>query len=342
MKKIASLATAFALAIGLTACGGGSSSADCKATSVLVTDTGGIDDKSFNQSTYEGLVRYGEELKDKGACNGDYIQSSAEADYVPNLQTATDNKADLVVAAGYLFEQAMTDVAKKNPDQKYLIIDTVVPQKNVASAVFSAEQGSFLAGVAAAEKAKEAGQKTVGFVGGAKGSIIGAFEAGFIQGVKAVDKNIEVKSQYVGGFDKAEAGKTIAMNMYNSGAYIIFHAAGQSGNGVIDAAKQLVQGGKEVWVIGVDRDQYEDGKVGDKSVILTSMMKKVDVAAYEVSKQVLEGKFPGGKTLTFDLKNDGVGLPKENPNLEDSVMKKVNELKEKVIKGEIKVSAAVK
>ncbi|WP_423362984.1 BMP family lipoprotein [Mycoplasma sp. P36-A1] len=337
MKKIAGLATAFALAIGLTACGG-SSTADCKATSVIVTDTGGVDDKSFNQSTYEGLKRYADELGKEGACNASPIQSASAADYVPNLESVSGKDNALVVAAGYLFEDSMNDVASKNPDQKYLIVDTVVEQKNVVSAVFSAEQGSFLAGVAAAEKAVEAGKDTVGFVGGAEGPIIGAFEAGYIQGVKAVDKNIKVLSQYVGAFDKADVGKTIAAKMYDQGAYIIFQAAGQSGNGVINAAKELVQADKDVWVIGVDRDQYEDGKVGDKSVILTSMVKKVDVAAYNVSKSVLEGKFEGGKTITFDLTNDGVGLPDENPNLEKSVMDKVNELKAKVISGEIVVS----
>ncbi|MDF9867819.1 basic membrane protein A [Bacilli bacterium PM5-3] len=339
MKKFLSLATAFFLVLGLSACGGSSSNTDCTAQAVIVTDKTGVDDRSFNQGAYEGLKKFSEEFGEKGACLANPIQSNTEAEYVSSLTSVAGNENQLVVVAGYTFAEPVAEVAAKFPDQKFLIIDTETKGDNVVSADFAANEGSFLAGVAAAEKAKEAGKNKVGFVGGMEGPVIKGFEVGYVQGVKAVDKNMKVDVKYVGSFYDATVAKTISTQMYNDGAYVIFIAAGGAGNGVINTAKEMVKDqGKDVWVIGVDRDQFEDGKYdGDKSIILTSMVKRADVASYDVAKLVLEGKFEGGKTLKYSLKDGGVGLPDENPNLSGNIMKIVNEYKEKIVSGDIKV-----
>lgn len=339
MKKILSVVSMLAFAVVLTGCG--SSTTDCKATSVLVTDVGGVSDKSFNQSTNEGIIRYAEENKSAGACAGTAIQSNSEADYIPNLTNASNGKNQLVIGAGYKLFDAMTDVAGKNPNQKYLIIDSVVesPNNNVASAVFAANEGSYLVGVAAAMKAEAAGKDTVGFIGGMEGPLIENFEVGYTQGVKSVNKDMKVLVQYAGNFNDVPKGKTIANQMYDKGAYVIYHAAGNTGNGAITAAKDRTNAGNEVFVIGVDRDQYEDGIYsGDKSVILTSALKRVDVAAESVSKSVLDGTFEA-KTLVYDLKNDGVGIPEKNPNLDETIIKAINEAKDKIIAGTIVVES---
>ena len=300
----------------------------------LVTDVGGIDDKSFNQGTWEGIVRFAE---DTGVATK-YLQSESDADYIPNLSTFSDEELDIIIAPGFLFADAMAEVAGNFPDQKYLIIDSTVDAPNVASAVFAEEQGSFLVGVAAALKAEEAGKDTVGFIGGMEFDLIWRFEAGFEAGVAAVDPTMTVLVEYANSFADTQIGQTIAEKMYGEGAYIIYHAAGGTGNGMIKAAKDRRLNGEDVWAIGVDKDQYPDGIYeGDQSAVLTSMMKRVDVAAYNVAEMALNGTFPGGQTLLFDLNNSGVGIPDENPNLSDEIVAKVAEYEQKVLSGEIVV-----
>ncbi|MDR1781634.1 MAG: BMP family ABC transporter substrate-binding protein [Bacilli bacterium] len=339
MKKFLSLVTVIALAITVSACGGNSTT-DCKTNVILVTDQSGVNDKSFNQGANEGLIKWADEFKDQGACNVPSIQANTEADYVPTLESVSGKDNALIVTAGFTFEEPVTEVAKKNPNQHYLIIDTTIKAKNVVSADFAANEGSFLVGVAAAEKAKEANASKVGFIGGMESPTITGFEVGYIQGVHAIDPNMKVDVQYIGSFTDSAKGKTIAEQMYSNGDYVIFVAAGQAGNGVIDSAKEKVKDqGKDVWVIGVDRDQYEDGIYeGDKSVILTSMVKRADVATYDVAKLEMEGKFPANQTLKYDLSDGGVGIPDKNPNLDETILKKIDEYKTKIINGEIKVA----
>lgn len=310
-----------------------SSAADFKVA--LVTDTGGIDDKSFNQSTWEGI----EKFKEETGAETNYAQSNSDADYIPNLSNFADEEYNLIVAPGFLFETAMAEVATNYPEQSLLIIDTVVPDKaNVASAVFAEEQGSFLVGIAAGKAAVAAGKTTVGFVGGMDLPLIQKFEAGFEAGVKAVDANISVLVEYVGDFVDAGKGQSLASKMYDQGAYVVYQAAGSAGNGAIKEAKDRRTSGEDVWVIGVDKDQYADGIYeGEKSAILTSMMKRVDVAAYTVAKLALEGAFPGGEVLTFDLSNAGVSIPEVNPNLSDDVVAEITAYGDKIKSGEIVV-----
>lgn len=328
------------LTLGVTGCGTKEEKEDT-ATEIdfsvgLVTDTGGIDDKSFNQGTWEGVERF---AADKGA-EVKYVQSSSDADYVPNLSAFSDEELDLIVAPGFLFAESITEVSNDFPDQQYLIIDMVVGNPNVASAVFAEEQGSFLVGVAAALKAQEVGADTVGFIGGMDFDLIQKFEAGFEEGVAAVDANMTVLVEYAGSFADTQAGQNLAAKMYDAGAYVIYHAAGGTGNGLIKEAKNRRGNDEDVWAIGVDKDQYEDGIYeGDKSVILTSMMKRVDVAAYNVAEMTLDGNFPGGEILVFDLANGGVGIPEKNPNLSSDITDKVADFAKQVVDGKLTVGA---
>ncbi len=307
----------------------------------LVTDTGGIDDRSFNQSTWEGIQRF---YTDKGFDieKATYLQSTADADYIPNLSTFADQKKDLIVAPGFLFGNAISEVATNFPEQKMLLIDAVIaePKDNVVCAVFGQNEGSFLVGVATALKAQEAGKTKVGFIGGGDFDVIWDFEAGFEQGVHAVDPNMEVLIEYPNTFVDSGLVQTTAAKMYNQGCYIIYHAAGGAGAGLFKEAIDRVKNGEDVWACGVDKDQYNDGiydEENNKSVILTSMLKRVDVAAYDVCQSVLDGTFEGGKVLVFNLANDGVGLPAENPNLKEEWITVINDYANKIISGEIEV-----
>src|SRR6056297_1716449 len=332
MKKILSFALILVLVGGLLA---GCGAAEEESFSVgLITDVGGIDDKSFNQSTWEGIQRFEE---DYDGVTTKYLQSDSDADYIPNLSTFSDEGLNLIVAPGFLFEEAMAEVSENFPEQKYLIIDTVVPERdNVASAVFAEHQGSFLVGVAAALKAEAEGQDTVGFIGGMDFDLIQKFEAGFEAGVYAVNPDMNVLIEYAGNFADTQIGQTLAAKMYDQGAYIIYHAAGGTGNGLIKEAKDRRLNGEDVWAIGVDKDQYEDGIYeGDNSAVLTSMMKRVDVAAYDIAKMTLEGNFPGGEVYVFNLENEGVGLPENNPNLSDEIVEEVKSFIPQVVSGEL-------
>ncbi len=308
----------------------------------LVTDTGGIDDRSFNQGTWEGIQKF---YEDKGFDieKAGFLQSSAEADYVPNLSTYGDEGKDLIVAPGFLFSSAISEVAVNYPDNKFLLIDATLkePLDNVASALFAEQEGSYLVGVVSALKAKEAGKNKVGFIGGGEFDVIYRFEAGFEQGVKAVDPEMEIDIEYINTFEDAPKAQTVAAKMYNNGCYIIFHAAGGAGAGLFKETIDRVKGGEDVWACGVDKDQYLDGiydEESKKSVILTSMVKRVDAAAYDIADKVLKGEFEGKKVYLFDLKNEGVGLPLENPNLKEEWIKEANDYAKKIVDGEIKVS----
>ncbi|MBZ5200199.1 BMP family protein [Planomicrobium chinense] len=308
----------------------------------MVTDVGGVDDKSFNQSAWEGLQAFGEEngLK-KGDGGIDYLQSASDADYNTNLNNLIRRDFDVVFGIGFLMEGAVKEIAEQQPEAQIGIIDAVVEADNVASVLFKEQEGAYLAGVAAALMTES---KKIGFVGGMEIPVIERFEAGFKEGVKAVDPSVEVDVQYTGAFDKAELGKTTANRMYSAGADIVFHAAGGTGNGVFTEAKERKEANPDanVWVIGVDADQYDEGQVGDANVTLTSVLKGVDKAVIDISNKAKEGNFPGGETITYGLAEDGVGLADSRGAIPEDVMAKVNEYKEKIASGEITVPETLK
>lgn len=336
MKKLFVLLLTLLLALGLTACTHEDKQKNaCKITIGLVTDIGGVDDKSFNQNSWEGLLRYADEFDAKDCVQ--YLQSNSEADYIPNLTQFAEDGKDLIVAVGFSFEKALDEVAQKFPNSKFLFVDSVVQQPNVISAIFSAEEGSFLVGIAAGLKAKENGSNKVGFMGGIESDVIAGFQAGYEQGVRTINPDATIYVDYANSFVDDSMGQQLAQKQYGEGVTVIFQAAGAAGNGVIKEAKER----GDVWAIGVDKDQYNDGMVDDgHSVILTSMLKRVESPTYNVAKDLHNGKFEGGKTLSFDLKIEGVGAEiTEGRNLTPDTINIIKEYAAKIISGEIKVSA---
>ena len=349
MKKLLKSLLVLTLVFSLVACSNTSNNdtdggdkgdvngTECAVRIGLVTDTGGVDDKSFNQSGWEGLLAYATENEfstENGKCIG-YLQSESVADYVPNLSTMAEEGYDLVIAVGYLFEQAMKEVTPSYPDTKFLFIDSVLDEQNVLSAIFSAEHGSYLVGIAAGLKSIENGSNAVGFVGGMEGALIGAFQAGFEQGVLEANPNATIYVDYADSFGDAAKGQSLAVKQYDAGATVIFQAAGGSGNGVIKEAKER----GDVWVIGVDKDQYADGETENGNVMLTSMVKRVDTATKTAAQQILDGTFEAG-LLTFNLTNNGVSAEvSEGRNLSKEVIDTINGYAAKISDGSIEVSA---
>jgi basic membrane protein A and related proteins len=304
----------------------------------LSTDTGGIDDKSFNESAWKGVQAYGETNNLEEGSGYDYTTSKSDADYIPNLTSLAGAGYSLVVSVGFLSEDAVNEVAQQFPGTDFAIVDAVVDQPNVASITFAEEQGSFLAGVVAG-MTTETGK--VGFVGGVESALVEKFEAGFKAGVTAVDPSIQIETVYVGDFNSPDLGQQSASAMYKTGVDIIFNVAGGSGIGIFTEAKTLKQANPEqnYWVIGVDSDQWDEGvwnEAGD-SVTLTSMVKHVDVAVQDVAEQGQSGNFPGGQHLVCDLSNDGVGLSENVTNLDLETIDSVEAYTQKIISGEIVV-----
>ncbi|GAA5415164.1 membrane lipoprotein TmpC [Paraliobacillus ryukyuensis] len=307
----------------------------------MVTDVGGVDDKSFNQSSWEGLKAFGAENGLEKGAGYDYAQSEQDADFMPNLNRLVKQDYNLIFGVGYKLADALGKVAKQNPDTNFAIIDSAVEGDNVASLTFAEHQGSFLVGVAAAMKS-ETGK--IGFIGGEESDLIKKFEAGYRAGAKSVNPDIEVEVDYAESFAAPDKGKAIAANMYNSDVDVIYHSSGATGNGVFAQAKDIKNGDPDanVWVIGVDRDQYDEGAIGDMNVTLTSMLKRVDVAVQTVAQQALDGEFPGGETLTFGLKQDGVGVAKTNEEAyTEEIGAAVEEWKQKILDGEVTVPKTI-
>lgn len=295
---------AVALSIVLAGCGGAKKEAPAPAANQpapakqetkfrvgMATDVGGLNDESFNAAAYAGLKKAEKEI----GAEIKAIESKRNEDYEPNFKSLQDLKYDLVWGIGFLMQDAVTKISKENANQKYGLIDAVVAAPNVASVTFKEQEGSFLMGVIAAKTTKT---KKVGFVGGMDFDVIWHFDAGFQAGVKAVDPTIEVKRVYAGSFTDPAKGKDVTLAMLKDGVDVVFHAAGATGNGVIEAAAS-----QKKFAIGVDQDQ---NKLAPEYVI-SSMMKRVDVAVFDISKATKEGNFPGGKVVTLGLKENGVG-----------------------------------
>ncbi len=341
-KRKIGLAMSLVIAAGtiLGACGNsekssGNSEGKNKFSVAMVTDIGGVDDKSFNQSAWEGIQAFGKDNGlEKGKNGYDYLQSKSDADYTTNLNKLARENFNLIYGVGYLMEDSISEIADQRKNTNFAIIDAVVDKDNVASITFKEQEGSFLVGVAAALTSKSG---KIGFVGGMESELIKKFEVGFRAGVQAVKPDATVQVKYAGGFDKADVGKATAESMYKSGVDVIYHSAGATGTGVFTEAKNLKKEDpkRDVWVIGVDKDQYAEGQVEgtDDNVTLTSMVKKVDTAVEDLTKKASEGKFPGGETLTYGLDQDGVGISSSKQNLSDDVIKAVDEWKKKIIDG---------
>lgn len=295
----------------------------------MVTDFGGVNDKSFNQSAYEGLQK----AQDDGIAKFDYIESHKEADYKANLESALDSESDIILTVGYALYKDTVAAAKENPDKNYIIIDSDNQDKleNLVGVGFADHQNSFLVGYIAGMMTES---KNVGFVGGVQGDVIDRFEYGYRAGVayaaKERGEDIEVQVQYANSFSDQAAGKNIAERMYQQGADVVFHAAGGVGIGVIEAAKE-----SNKWVIGVDRDQQAEAPDN----MLVSTIKGVGDAVRLIVEEYQKGDFKGGETVRFTLADDNaVSIAyADNGLVKDEIKEKVEQIKKDIIDGKIEV-----
>ena len=337
------LMTAFLLA----ACGAKTEARkDCQIRVGIVFDIGGKNDRSFNAAAWEGVQRA---EKDLPICLHD-VEPGNPTSIEPAMRAFAEKNFDLIIGVGFAQGPIMQKVADDYPQIKFAIVDGVIfekdgktPKQNVASLVFREHEGSYLVGMIAAQKSKTG---VLGFVGGMDIPLIHRFKTGYEEGAKSVNPNARVIANYVGVTDSAwnnpGKGKELALSQINQGADILFTAAGNSGLGAFDAVEQFgknASGEANKFVIGVDSNQ-NGVKPG---FVLTSMVKRVDVAVYDVVKEVLGGQFKGG-FHTFGLDKDGVAYAMDDNNkslISPEILQTVEEAKGKIIGGEIKVTDAM-
>ena len=336
MKKSLALASTALLLAGFAAPAVVSAQDDFSV--VMITDQGGVDDKSFNQSAWEGLQAWGEENgKERGVGGFDYLQSNSDSDYITNLNSAVQANFDISFGIGFKLETAINDVAQQFPDNHFAIVDSFVDQPNVASLNFKDHEAAFLAGVAAASTS-ETGH--IGFIGGVEGVVIDRFEAGYVAGAKTINPDIQISVEYVGSFADAPRGRQLAAAMYANGADIIFQAAGESGNGVFSEAKDLVANDPtlNIWVVGVDMDQEAEGVIeidgGERHLTLTSSIKQVGEGVKLFIEKTQESGFEAGNTV-YGLADGGVGIT--DGNMSEESLALVKEYSEKIVAGEVEI-----
>jgi len=273
----------------------------------MVTDVGGLGDKSFNDLSWAGL----EKAKTELGIETKALSSKSMADYETNLTSLADAGYSPIFAVGFLMQDAVTKMATSTPDTNFGGIDIFVtdPPKNFVGLNFKEQEAGYLAGVVAGLATKATfdtrlnSKNIIGFVGGMAIPPVQRYEAGFVAGAKSVNPTVKVISLYAGKFDDQAKGKELGLSLISDGADVVFAAAGQTGIGTFTACQES----KKALFIGVDSDQFLTlTNPGD--TILTSAVKKIDVAVFSVLKQAKDGAFPGGQNLSFGLKDDGVGI----------------------------------
>jgi len=344
--RVTRLATAIlAGALLLTACGGDDATDEPKASGSestppqsdlkvgLAYDIGGRGDQSFNDAAAVGLDKAKSELGIE-ANEAEAAQGEPESAKEERLRLLAQNGFNPVIAVGFAYSAATGKVAKEFPETQFAIIDDAgAVGPNIANLTFAEHEGSFLVGAAAALKSKTA---NIGFVGGVDVPLIHKFEAGYAAGAKAVKPDIKVQSKYLtqppdfSGFGDPAKGKTAAEGMFQGGADVVYQAAGGSGGGVFQAAKAA-----NAMAIGVDSDQAKTAAEGVRDVIITSMLKKVDVAVFDFIKSVTEDAFKAGEVV-YDLKKDGVGYSTTGGKVDD-IKAQLEDYKAKIVSGEITV-----
>jgi basic membrane protein A len=325
---------AFLLACVFTACGGAlghrEDSGDLKRVGI-VYDIGGKDDKSFNAAAWEGVKRAAQDLPIKLRD----VEPGDPTSIEPCMRAFAERGYDLIIGVGFAQGPIMKDVARDYPELKFAIIDEFIDLPNVASLKFKEHEGSYLVGMIAARVTKTG---RIGFVGGMDIPLIHKFAKGYEEGARYANPNVVVFPNYVGVTDAAwnnpGKGKELAKAQIERGADIVFQAAGNSGMGVFDAAEETGR-----LAIGVDSNQ----NWVKPGFILTSMIKRVDGAVYNIVKEIVEGRFTGGLHL-FGLENDGVGYALDEFNrhlIPAAVLEEVERAKQDIIAGRIKVTDAM-
>lgn len=343
------LAASAAVALVAAGCGGGGGGNNNTTTSqkssfkaALVSDIGKFTDKGFNENQLKGLT----DAKSKLGITGVPLQSNSTSDYAPNFNTAIRKGSKLVIAAGFLLAPTLATYAKKFPHVDFAITDytvhtspfadkkgNVLPQfkKNVEGLTYAANESGCLVGVLAAKMAQHMGSNTVGAVGGIKIPPVDIWIAGYKYCVDKVVPGMKVLIQYSNNFVATDACQTVAQNEIGQGAKVLFQVAGGCGLGTLKAADAA-----HIWGIGVDVDQYNDAKR-----VLTSGVKRVDTGVYDAIQQAESGHFKGGQDLAFDLKNNGMGVGKINPVVPKSWITLMNQYKQQIISGKLKVPASL-
>lgn len=288
----------------------------------MVTDVGGVNDGSFNQSAWEGLQRAAENF----GCEVKYIESKGDADFVPNIESFLDEDYDLIICTGYVMADAVRDAAELNPDQKFAIVDDAsnADLDNVTCMMFEQEQASYLVGLAAGYTTES---NVVGFVVGQANETMNSFGYGYLAGVLDANPDATILQYNANSFGDASAGKTAVNTMVTKGADVVFHAAGGTGLGVIDGCKE-----NGIWAIGVDSDQSPLAP----ETILTSALKRVDNACYDATKKAILGTLEGG-VETYDLAAGGVDIAPTTDNLSKDVLEKIEKAKKDIIAGDLVV-----
>ena len=341
MKKLISIVLVAAMALSMVACGGASSTPASTGTSEaastaasgeatsgkeitvgMITDVGGVNDRSFNQTSWEGLQTLAEQNPNISVS---YLESKTDADYSANIETYLSEGTDLIICVGYMLAEATKAAAEANPDQLFAIIDdSTIDLPNVACLMFSQAEASYLVGIVAGLATES---NTVGYVQGMVSDSMNQFGCGFIAGVKSVNPEATVLQFNANSFGDPTGGNTAATDMITKGADVVFHAAGATGNGVIEACKA-----NGVYAIGVDTDQ---APLAPETVI-TSAMKRVDIAAQDISLAVANGTFTPGVHL-YSLENGGVDLSPTRDLLTEEMLTAVEDAKAKIIAGEVQV-----
>ena len=294
----------------------------------LVTDIGGLDDRSFNFLANEGLTRAEEEL----GVEGRVVISRSNADYVPNLSSLAQQDYDLVIGVGFLMAEAVETVANRFPDVNFGIIDFSQTQmestpKNVRGLLFKEQEAGYLVGYLSGLYVEEAGgaNPTISSLGGQKIPPVDRYIAGYQAGAKAASPGITTLNGYSQDFVDQAKCKEIALNQISRGSSVVFQVAGQCGLGALNAAQEQNVGG-----IGVDADQ---GFLGEH--VLTSALKKVDVAVFQTVQEVQDGSFSGGADTVFDVASGGVGLGEVSSRVSADIIAQVNEVQEQIASGEL-------
>lgn len=291
----------------------------------LSTDTGGLNDRSFNHLAYVGLLRAQNQL----GVQTRVVESNSAADYIPNLSALAKQKYNLVIGVGFTEIQAMETVAKQFPNTHFAIVDVSNADeghlKNVEGLLFKEQEAGYLAGYAAGLAAKARGGHVVSSVGGQKQPPVDRYIAGFQAGAKAAFPGVQTLNGYSQDFTIQAKCKEVALNQIAAGSVVVFQVAGGCGLGALDAAHT-----KNVWGVGVDADQ---GYLGPW--ILTSALKRVDTAVFDAIKDAKEGKFKGGQDAVYGLTDAGVGIGKFSPNAPKNIPAAVAKVKQEIASGKI-------
>jgi basic membrane protein A len=328
-----------ALALGIAACGGDdddsggsntSSSSDSGGKSIktgLVTDIGGLNDRSFNFLANKGL----EDAESQLGTQGRVFLSKSNGDYIPNLQTSAQQQNDLTISVGFLMGDATATVAKKFPNNDFAIVDFSAAAlkgkpTNVEGLLFKEQEAGYLAGYLAGLWAKDNNADTISSVGGQKIPPVDHYIAGYQKGAKDANPSIKTLNGYSQDFVDQAKCKEIALDQISKGSDVVFQVAGGCGLGALDAAKE-----KGVWGIGVDADQSFLG-----THVLTSALKGVDQAVFLTIKAAKAGQWKGDGNATFGLDQEGVGLGKLSPKASKADLKKVEQIEQQIADGQIK------